>query len=266
MNKLLDFIHRFSDVAEVKHSSSLLSCLNKTLVALSLIFAVSVEAMAQTEEVQDRFHWGFKGGINFTTFDSDADDFQARMGQWGMLCRWDIGEHFAIQPELFYARMGVRQLEKVIKCFDDNEDPYIPVNDNKNQRFAVKLLTDNVQIPVFFKWYLPVNFLGGKGLNIHVAPMFSWAFDYTISTNSPEGFLLDPALNEKTDLLNIARGRNEITFQAVGGIGYDSPSGIGFDIRYQQGVTPVWKDTKNRPAFNPNAHDRVWAICFSYTF
>lgn len=249
--------------------------MKKLLVALSLLCAFALETVAQTE-----FHWGFKGGLNFTTYDSDADDVQARMGQWGVLCRWNIGEHFAIQPELFYARMGVRSLKKLLKAAPAH-DSFSTEGSLQNEWFRIMLLTDNVQLPIIFKYYLPVDVFGGKGLNVHAGPLFSQRFDYKISTPNPEGFLQDPLLSGNgsiqynadgsitrrydNDLRNFARSMNQFTVHAVWGVGYDSPSGIGVDIRCQMGITPVWNSSKNH-VYNSNSHDRVWALCFNYTF
>lgn len=246
--------------------------MKKLLLALSLVCAFALEAVAQTE-----FHWGFKGGLNFTTVDSDVDDFQARMGQWGFICRWNIGEHFAIQPEVFYARTGFRSLKKLIKAAPDH-DTMSGEGSLQNEWFHLQLLSDNVQIPIVFKYYLPVNLFGDKGLNIHVAPLFSQRFDYKISTSDHEGVLLDPVLTgngspyvdgmpyrENNTLHNFARAQNKTQFHVLAGVGYDSPSGIGVDIRWQTGITPVWNSSKQH-CYNKNSHDRIWAICFSYTF
>ena len=239
--------------------------MKKLLATLSLICLFTVSSSAQTE-----FHWGFKGGINFTTYDSDADDVQARMGQWGVLARWNFNEHVALQTELFYARMGVRSLRKTIKWFP--EDAYYTGEDNLNQKFRLQLLTDNVQLPILVKWYLPVNLFGGHGLNVHAGPLFSQRFDYKISTSSPQGFLLDPMLGgdgsvpkKGNTLRSFARAQNQFTVHALFGVGYDSPSGIGVDFRCQMGITPVWDDSKSG-CYNSHSHDRVWALCFNYTF
>ena len=245
--------------------------MKKLLATLSLICLFTVSSSAQTE-----FHWGFKGGINFTTYDSDADDVQARMGQWGVLARWNFNEHVALQTELFYARMGVRSLRKAIKWFP--EDAYYTGEDNLNQKFRLQVLTDNVQLPILVKWYLPVNLFGGHGLNVHAGPLFSQRFDYKISTSDHEGVLLDPALTgngtpyvdgmpyrENNTINNFARAQNKTQFHIVTGIGYDSPTGIGVDIRWQTGITPVW-NSSSKHCYNKNSHDRIWAICFSYTF
>lgn len=246
--------------------------MKKLLLALSLVCAFALRSVAQTE-----FHWGFKGGLNFTTVDSDVDDFQARMGQWGMLCRWELGDHFAIQPEVFYARMGFRSLKKLIRSAPAH-DTMSGEGSLQNEWFHLQILTDNVQIPIVFKYYLPINLFGDKGLNVHAGPLFSQRFEYKISTSDHEGVLLDPALTgngtpyvdgnsyrENNTIHNFARAMNKTQFQVLAGIGYDSPSGIGVDIRWQTGITPVWNSHKKH-AYNKNSHDRVWAFCFSYTF
>ena len=241
--------------------------MKKLLATFALVCMFAVNSAAQTE-----FHWGFKGGINFTTYDSDVDDVQARMGQWGLVGRWKFNDNFALQTELFYARMGVRSLEKPLYWFGEH-DSYYQNEDLLNKKFRLQLLTDNVQLPVIFKWYLPVNIFGGRGLNIHAGPLASIRFDYKISTSSPQGYLLDPKLggegstdpNVNNSLRNIAHAQNKFTMHAVYGIGYDSPSGIGVDIRCQMGITPVF-DSDHRYCYNSHSHDRVWAICFSYTF
>lgn len=239
--------------------------MKKLLATLSLLCMFAVSSMAQVE-----FHWGFKGGINFTTYDSDADDVQARMGQWGVLARWKFNDHIALQSEFFYARMGVRSLKKAIKWFP--QDAYYTGEDNLNQKFRLQLLTDNVQLPILVKYYIPVNLFGGPGFNVHAGPLFSQRFDYKISTSSHQGFLLDPMLGGEGDVLKstatlrkFARAQNQFTIHALFGVGYDSPSGIGVDIRCQMGITPVW-DKNDKYCYNSHSHDRVWSLCFNYTF
>lgn len=239
--------------------------MKKLLATLSLLCMCAVGTMAQVE-----FHWGFKGGINFTTYDSDADDIQARMGQWGVLARWKFNDHIALQSELFYARMGVRTLKKTIKTFPGSV--YYTEGRLNSQKFKLHLLTDNVQLPILVKYYLPVNLFGGPGLNVHAGPLFSQRFDYKISSPSTQGFMLDPIMGgdgsqtqKYHDIRTYARAMNQFTIHALFGVGYDSPSGIGVDIRCQMGITPVWDDSK-AGCYNSHSHDRVWALCFNYTF
>ncbi len=222
---------------------------------------VAVNVVAQTE-----FHWGFKGGVNLTTYSTDADDVQGHMGQWGALCRWKLNDRFAIQPELFYSRMGVRSAEKVLYY---NEGYGYADNSKLNpSKFKLHLITDNIQLPIICKYYFRTQRLP-EGLNIHLGPLFSQRFDYSISTVSPLGYLLDPAMSNGdspvADLRDIARAQNHFTVQAVLGVGYDSPSGIGFDVRYQYGITPVF-DNDHNACYDKKSRDCVIALCFSYVF
>lgn len=229
------------------------------------------------------FHWGFKGGFNITTYDSDADDAQAHMGQWGMIIRWCFGRNrqFCAQFEAFYARMGVRSLEKPIKWFPEH-DAYITGEDLLNQKFRLHLLTDNVQEAFVFKYYTPIKIAGSRGVDIQGGFLLSERFDYTISTSSPEAFLQDPVMGgdgnlqynddgtvKRIDstLRKFARGQNKFTTQWLVGIGYDNPTGIGIDLRFQQGITPVWKRSGPQDRnYNRNSHDRVWSVSFCYLF
>ncbi len=234
--------------------------MRKLIFAALLLCQAAIGAIAQTE-----FHWGFKGGMNITTYDSDCDDLQGHMGQWGLLCRWKLNDHFAVQPELFYSKMGVRSLENVLYANEGYE--YGTGQKLNPTKFKLHLTTDNMQLPVIFKYYMPATLL--EGLNVHAGPLFSVRFDYSAHTVSPIGYLKDGQMGPTGEginaLVDIARAQNVCTAQAVVGVGYDSPTGIGFDFRCQLGITPVFK--KNDPGcYNSNSHDRVWAFCFSYVF
>ena len=233
--------------------------MNKIWMALALIMVLmSKPAAAQTE-----FRWGVKGGLNFTTYDSDADDVQARMGQWGALCRWKFNDAFAIQPELFYARMGIRSLQTMVQQ-RDYTPAYATLDGQNYEWFMLQLLTDNVQLPILFKYYLPIEQFS-RGINVFAGPLMSQRFDYKVSTPSQRGYLRDSRLGQPLSLIDIARAQNKFTVHAVWGLGYDSPSGIGVDFRYQMGITPIW-DKDKVGCLNQHSHDRVMSLSFSYTF
>lgn len=220
------------------------------------------------------FHYGFKVGFNLTTFSSDADDLQARVGQMGFICRWQW-KNFAIQPELYYITMGVRSLEHEIK-FHPNE-VWRPTNlfivgheDLTNDEdFKLGFKTNNIQLPVILKYYLP---LPKEGFNIQAGPTFNVDLDYEATTPSPLGYLFRPdfgeyyskAMSKVTgvqSLRRIGRNRNRVSAIAQFGLGYDSKSGIGVDVRCGMGLTPVFKDY-----YNTNAKNRFWALSFTYVF
>ncbi|MCF0190443.1 MAG: PorT family protein [Marinilabiliaceae bacterium] len=219
-----------------------------------------------------QFHFGAKIGLNLTTYDSDVDDVQARIGQMGILCRWQW-ENWAIQPEVFYSRMGVRSLEKSIKWHPEETwrikgQNIVGHDDLLNEDFKIMFLTDNIQVPIMFKYYLPVSI---KGINIQAGPMISFNFDYTISSPSQHGYLNNYMFGTHTyrsgkvtgieSLRRVARDRNRVLAMANFGFGYDSKSGIGADVRMCMGLTPVFKSL-----YNTKSKDRVIAVSFYYVF
>lgn len=230
--------------------------MRKIILAFALLCVVAVA------DAQMIFRYGFKGGLNFATYDSDADDVQCRLGQWGVLCRFEWGS-FAIQPELFYARQGVRSLERLV--VPELEGSWIT-----EQNFKLMLLTDNVQLPIMLKYYLPIASL--KGINVQAGPQFSQRFDYKVSTPSEKGYLASDYLGGAMSKRRFAQDMNQFTVMANMGIGFDSESGIGVDFRCSMGLTPVFKGeivdpkTGENYAYNSNSHDRVWSISFTYLF
>lgn len=230
--------------------------MKKILIAFALLSVVTIA------EAQMVFRYGLKGGLNFATFDSDADDVQCRLGQWGVLCRFEFGS-FAVQPELFYARQGVRSLERNV--IPELQGSWITERD-----FKLMLLTDNIQLPIMIKYYLPITPL--KGINIQAGPQFSHRFDYKISTPSEKGYLSSEALGGALSKRKFAQDMNQFTVMANMGIGFDSESGIGVDLRCSMGITPVFKGeitnskTGEKFAYNSKSHDRVWSISFTYLF
>lgn len=218
-----------------------------------ILLAIAILCFAAAANAQTEFRYGFKGGLNFSTFSTDPDDVQARMGQWGVLCRFRVGS-FAVQPELFYARQGVRSLERMIQRHPDHA--YQTGEWDHDELYKLMLLTDNIQMPIMIKYYLPIF----DGLNIQAGPQMSQRFDYKISSPSQKGYLLDPKIDGTGDIRDYARDMNHFSVAANVGVGYDSASGIGVDFRCSLGLTPVFKTL-----YNTHSRDRVWSISFTYT-
>lgn len=211
------------------------------------------------------FQYGFKAGLVFTTYDSDADDFQARFGNWGFICRWKA-ENWAIQPELHYTTQGVRSLIYKMRYGGQQYDNYgkVPeLDDAVTSKFRLNLKTYNVQMPIMFKWYMPIQSL--KGINIQAGPKIGAIFDYQVSApTNTYGLLMSPELGTEGRLRRFGRDLNRFTVAADFGAGFDSKSGIGFDLRCSMGLRPVFKNEKQK-AFT-HAHDRVWSVAFTYVF
>lgn len=236
---------------------------------IALCCAASANAQEETtsNSVMD-FQYGFKAGLVFTTFDSDVDDFQARFGNWGILCRFKF-DNWSIQPEVHYATQGVRSLEyKVVQGYDDKDTYGTTRYDAVSSKLKLHLITYNIQMPIIFKWYMPIK--QWKGINIQVGPKLSQRLDYKISAAGSAAGLFSAVdangnqLINGAEIRNIARDMNRFTVAADFGLGFDSQSGIGFDVRYSMGLTPVFKGEKQR--MFTNSHDRVWSFAFTYVF
>ncbi len=214
------------------------------------------------------FQYGFKAGLLFTTYDSDADDIQAHFGNWGIICRFRF-DNWSIQPEIHYATQGVRSLQYKVYQGDDNYDTYgTPRQDGVSSKLKLNLKSYNIQMPIIFKWYLPIQMW--RGINVQAGPKLSQRFDYKISASgSPAGLFAATDENgerlvDNAQIRSFARDMNKFTVAADFGVGFDSQSGIGFDLRCSMGITPVFKGEKQR--IFRNAHDRVWSIAFTYVF
>lgn len=221
------------------------------------------------------FHYGFKAGMNLATYSSDSDDLQARLGQMGVVCRFQW-QNWAIQPEIFFAKMGVRSLEHMIDWHPEETwrltGQYIVGHDDLlNEDFKLQMLTSNIQMPIMFKYYLPMV---QHGINVQAGPVLSVNLDYDISSPTQKGYLANYEFGTHVygtstgaqtkgiqSLRRIARDRNRVVAMAQFGAGYDSKSGIGVDVRCAMGITPVFKSL-----YNTHAKDRVWSISFSYVF
>lgn len=220
-------------------------------------------AYAQQEDNINKgmqFRWGFKGGLNFTTYSSECDDIQAHMGQWGVLCRWTWGS-FAIQPELFYARMGVRSYEYVVQSHSG--EAYGTGEPLEDELLKIHLLSDNIQLPIMFKYYLPIY---SGGFNVQAGPLVSQRFDYKLNTVSQKGYLLavqqgDGSKWDDGRIRRFAQSMNHVTAGINFGAGYDSASGIGVDFRCYLGLVPVFRND----LLNGKTKDRVWSLSFTYT-
>ncbi len=243
----------------------------KRIIFAIIAICCAASAKAQEETTSNStmdFQYGLKAGLVFTTFDSDVDDFQARFGNWGILCRFKF-ENWAIQPEFHYATQGVRSLEYKVYQGDDEYDTFGTSRyDGVSSKVKLSLTTYNLQMPIIFKWYMPIKMW--KGINIQAGPKMSQRLDYKVSASGSPSGLLAAVDSEGNQLVNngqirsFARDMNRFTVAADFGVGFDSPSGIGFDLRYSMGITPVFKGEKQR--MFTNSHDRVWSFAFTYVF
>lgn len=186
-----------------------------TIVAVILL-AAGGRLYAQT------FQWGIKAGGNLTTFlhssNSTYSSYSATAG-WnaGVFTNFWLGDHFAIAPEVNYTTAGAE----------------VSAGTSGNSASATSqsmLRLDYVNIPVFAK----VRFTGG----------------FYIETGPEVSFNVSNSTWENQSVKGLT---NSSEFLWGAGVGYQSPIGLGIDLRYNVGLTTVnntsnttWNDVNLR--------------------
>ena len=186
-----------------------------TIVAIALL-------MAQGHLYAQGFQWGIKAGGNLTTFLSSSNStytsYSATAG-WnaGVFTNFWLGDHFAISPEVLYTTAGAE-----VNAGQSGNSASVSSEGHLHLRY--------VNIPVFAKYKFNSGFYleTGPEVNINVSSS-TWA---------------DQSVKSIT---------NGADFQWGLGLGYQSPSGFGIDLRYNQGLTRVdnvsnasWNDVNLR--------------------
>jgi hypothetical protein len=176
----------------------------------TLAFMAIVLLMAGGQAYAQTFQWGIKAGGNLTTFLSSSgtnyNSYSATAG-WnvGVFTNFwfDSGQHFAIAPEVLYTTAGAE----------------VSAGTSGNSASATSQNTLNlkyVNIPVFLKY----RFNGG----------------FYLETGPEINFNVSNGQYQNESVSNLTNGAD---FQWGLGLGYQSPSGFGIDLRYNQGLTRV---------------------------
>jgi len=141
---------------------------------------------------QAKIEIGLKAGANFAN--TNVDDSESitafHAGAYGLIKIANIG----VQPELIWSRQG---------------------NDLSIGSITSEVDFDYVNIPVIFKYYLPL------GLNLQAGPQFG------ILTNAEQ------------DDVDISDTLKSSDISAVLGAGWDAPFGLRFDARYVLGLSDI---------------------------
>jgi hypothetical protein len=171
---------------------------------IGLLLAVLV--LTGTQLFAQSFQLGIKGGGNLSDFISGSTTgsttFSAQAG-WnaGVFVNFWLGNHFALAPEILYTTEGAG-----IKRITTGDNGTVTINNNLDLRY--------VSIPLMAK----VRFTGG--FYIEAGPEVS----LNVSSSTWEN-------QSVKDLTNNAE------LGAAGGIGYQSPVGLGVSLRYTVGLT-----------------------------
>lgn len=196
--------------------------MRKILFIAGVLFLVSNATKAQTT---------FGVNLGFTTskmkFNAPTGSVvtDSRRGIYaGVLAEYRVDDGFSIQPEVNFAMAG---------------------SNFKSNQYQTKFKLNYINVPVLAVFKLdPFSFYGG--------PQVSYLL-------SADGTL---KLSENETKYDIKGDFKSIDISALLGVGYDSESGLGADIRFQIGFLNIARKntTSNFPGLNTNNKTSVNAI------
>jgi hypothetical protein len=169
------------------------------------------------------FQFGIKGGGNLSTFVSNSNPYYSSFSTeagWnaGAFVNFMLGNHFSISPEVLYSTAGA----KVNSVTFDNNNSNVSIDENLKLAY--------VSVPVMAKY----RFTGG----------------FFIETGPEVNFNVSSSQWQDQSVRNITNGAE---FAWGLGVGYQSPFGLGIDLRYNQGISRVdnvsnagWNDVSLR--------------------
>jgi hypothetical protein len=179
---------------------------------------------------------GIKGGVNFSSLNSDFEDFDLEnrtgyhVGAFGTFKFTKL----AIQPELLYSTQGSNSSD--VPVFDDFGN-LIGTGDLENN-------FNYVSIPILAKFYI----IGG--LHIYAGPTFSFLTSAD-AKSSFGGFETEEDVKD-----NLTSSDISLSF----GAGIDLPLRLTADIRYNLGVSDINDD----PSADIELRNRVLQISIGY--
>ncbi|WP_010251037.1 porin family protein [Myroides injenensis] len=179
--------------------------MNRVWVTAMLALTLGLSAQAQEKEKElPALKYGGKIGFNQSII-TGAEDTTGKSGfHIGAVLEVFVSERISIQPELVYSTQGAK-LEGVF--------PY---------SYSGKVKMNYINIPVMAKFFV------SRGFNIQVGPQI--------------GFAVKTDMELEGQTADIGSVVNKVDFGFNFGLGYNFPSGVFLETRYNVGTTNVLKN------------------------
>jgi hypothetical protein len=193
--------------------------MKKIFTLVSFIFCLSscIAQNKDNQENQDNYVVGFKGGLNYSTFNPSNGYEALLMYNLGVFITFPITSKFSFQPELICSREGVKDPNfRLFNAYLANLSNYQIVTTGSE---IIHL--DYIKIPFLAKYMIT------KGLFIEAGPQFNFNFypKWTVNTTG------DPIAQPLDSV-------NNITISAAFGLSLVSKNGVGGFVRYNLALTP----------------------------
>jgi len=207
--------------------------MKKIIFSIATLFAIGFNAHSQ------EIKYGIKAGLNIADWGSDAENTNVRAGfNAGVLAEIRFG-NFALQPEIVYSQQG----SKVEYNFYSGS-----IYDGKVE-YTSKL--DYINIPIAVKYYII------EGLSIQAGPQIG----FLVSAKEKGETIVDGrAVSAEADAKDLYE---KVDLALFGGIGYDLPVGVFFQVRYNAGLSNVNKDPE---AAGVKLTNNVFSFSVGYKF
>ncbi|QAA80595.1 PorT family protein [Aequorivita sp. H23M31] len=198
--------------------------MKRLLLTISLAIFISA---SYSQEIQ----FGVKGGINLASVGSDGDSDVNTITAFhvGGLMEIALSERFALQPELVYSGQGAK-----VNRSASREDVIINAN--------AKIKLDYLNIPLLAKYYIFNGFSLEAGPQIGFLLRANTETDLQIQGDLPPE-LLEIVYAEFEAGSGDIKDRCETLDISLGaGLSYKLENNIFFGVRYNLGLTNIYKD------------------------
>ncbi len=204
--------------------------MKKFLFLMVVLMGITISSNAQTK-------FGVKAALNISNFSGDDfDDLDSRTAPaFGVFAQIGINDKLTFQPELLYSMQGAKS--SYSESGYESED---------------KIKVDYLQIPLLMKYYVI------EGLSINAGPQIGFLlsakddWEYNYGGESEEG---EEDIKDYFKSMDLALAL---------GLGYELESGLGFDFRYNLGLSNVVEE--DEMGMDAEGTSSVIQFAVSFTF
>lgn len=203
----------------------------KHLVIISLIILTGLS----TAHAQDT-KFGIKTGANLSMFSASINsEVSLKPGfHLGVYLRHGKTDKFHIRPELYFSSQG-------------QKDNY--VTGTGSQSLGKTTTTINaINLPVLFEFGKKVTFQFGPQLGM-------------LLSGHEKGTIQNKSVND-----DLKESMNSVDVSMVLGLGFYAGENFNLGVRYNFGVSPIFKTPQNAPSDFPKIDNRVIHLYVAYSF
>lgn len=191
-----------------------------------LVFLVVAFFAFSFAQAQDGIKLGFKAGGNLSsaTGDDVSGEVEYKFGfHAGILVNYGVSDLVSIQPELLFSNKGWQTSDEDI---------------------TVKINLNYIEIPV-------LAHINTGALFFELGPTLAFNVSSRVTASNGD----DEESTDLKDLIGVEPETLDIGYAA--GIGYKLESGLGFNLRYNGGLSKLFEDSKS--------HNSNFMLSLSYT-